>query len=645
MAEDYQRAGAGPEKGVVLLSGFTTEECESNAEERYSSLTSREKDVIERRFAIGWKEKQTLEEVGGAYKLTRERIRQLESKALKKLRSPIAVGSWEGFIRDKLPELIDAVFGGQALVRKPSKISGEFGLSVAIVHGTEREFLERHAQRFEGRYWIKPGFNVRKIQTARNRLRSVIGKGGVLPVSIREASEALGESPVVIEAAVSALEGSKVYMGWIIGGNATVRKKRAVHILNLFVEGMLIAPAGLWQIKVAYWRNYPNDKCSGRDLWISLQEYPRHFINLRELGWDCLGIERGIQQLRTGFVESSVDIPEELYAQPIKNSGGLANNVYEVFERNGPLRLAEASEIFQASFPQYKPASMYPMLVYFAVFQRLAPGIFGIQAHLRNPGALRKARKIMLTRRDLELYLLSCAAGLPRLRYPLWDPEMERLWAYWLSERRDLHSLGALLSVARISEWEVSQSERSQWEVKKKVLKGRIVGPPFRFLSERRIDAAMLTTALAAASVFGVVNWMYLNQALGWRIETSRVAVVMAVLIRIGALKPIGAWNESHVLTERGRQIARSILGRSAIFSPDPAKNMLDWLEEFNESEGEWGWAGVFRFDELVLQIAEVGGCPENESDGLVEDDSGDDLKVAYEGFMGDALRELIGDE
>jgi RNA polymerase primary sigma factor len=53
-----------------------------------STLTSREEKVLRMRFGIGEKADHTLEEVGQDFAVTRERIRQIEAKALRKLRHP-----------------------------------------------------------------------------------------------------------------------------------------------------------------------------------------------------------------------------------------------------------------------------------------------------------------------------------------------------------------------------------------------------------------------------------------------------------------------------------------------------------------------------------------------------------------------------
>jgi RNA polymerase primary sigma factor len=56
------------------------------------TLSSREQRILRMRFGIGEKEEHTLEEVGRAFGVTRERIRQIEAKALGRLRHPSRSG-------------------------------------------------------------------------------------------------------------------------------------------------------------------------------------------------------------------------------------------------------------------------------------------------------------------------------------------------------------------------------------------------------------------------------------------------------------------------------------------------------------------------------------------------------------------------
>ncbi|MEL6711237.1 MAG: sigma-70 family RNA polymerase sigma factor, partial [Pseudomonadota bacterium] len=53
-----------------------------------AGLTERESKVLRMRFGIDMQTDHTLEEVGKQFEVTRERIRQIEAKALRKLRHP-----------------------------------------------------------------------------------------------------------------------------------------------------------------------------------------------------------------------------------------------------------------------------------------------------------------------------------------------------------------------------------------------------------------------------------------------------------------------------------------------------------------------------------------------------------------------------
>jgi RNA polymerase primary sigma factor len=53
-----------------------------------ATLTPREEQILRLRFGIGEKSDYTLEEVGQRFQVTRERIRQIEAKALRKLKHP-----------------------------------------------------------------------------------------------------------------------------------------------------------------------------------------------------------------------------------------------------------------------------------------------------------------------------------------------------------------------------------------------------------------------------------------------------------------------------------------------------------------------------------------------------------------------------
>ncbi len=73
---------------VIPLDLVIKQELKTQVRKVLNSLSKKEAEIIKRRFGIGDGTSQTLEEVGRQFKVTRERIRQLEGKALRKLKHP-----------------------------------------------------------------------------------------------------------------------------------------------------------------------------------------------------------------------------------------------------------------------------------------------------------------------------------------------------------------------------------------------------------------------------------------------------------------------------------------------------------------------------------------------------------------------------
>jgi RNA polymerase primary sigma factor len=69
-------------------------------EEALKNHTHREASILKMRFGLGDGNEHTLEEVGQQFKVTRERIRQIEEKALRKLRQPSCSRKLKSFMSD-----------------------------------------------------------------------------------------------------------------------------------------------------------------------------------------------------------------------------------------------------------------------------------------------------------------------------------------------------------------------------------------------------------------------------------------------------------------------------------------------------------------------------------------------------------------
>ena len=80
------------------VSAATHEMLKEKIEQVLQTLTFREREIIKLRYGIGDGYTYTLEEVGRIFKVTRERVRQIEAKAVRKLQHPVRSRKLEGFL-------------------------------------------------------------------------------------------------------------------------------------------------------------------------------------------------------------------------------------------------------------------------------------------------------------------------------------------------------------------------------------------------------------------------------------------------------------------------------------------------------------------------------------------------------------------
>lgn len=97
-----------PETIEALIEHHTAEDammdtdCAEQIQDILDSLTPREAKVLRLRYGIGMPSEYTLEEVGKMFDVTRERIRQIEAKALRKMRHPSRASRLQQLLSDNL---------------------------------------------------------------------------------------------------------------------------------------------------------------------------------------------------------------------------------------------------------------------------------------------------------------------------------------------------------------------------------------------------------------------------------------------------------------------------------------------------------------------------------------------------------------
>ena len=84
------------------VNSATQEMLKDKIDDVLKTLTYREREIIKLRYGLGDGYTYTLEEVGRIFKVTRERVRQIEAKAVRKLQHPVRSRQLRGFLEGVL---------------------------------------------------------------------------------------------------------------------------------------------------------------------------------------------------------------------------------------------------------------------------------------------------------------------------------------------------------------------------------------------------------------------------------------------------------------------------------------------------------------------------------------------------------------
>ncbi len=111
----------------------------SRIESVLKTLTYREREIIKLRYGIGDGYTYTLEEVGRIFKVTRERVRQVEAKAIRKLQHPVRARKLQGFVDGSVYREVRGEAGAGAPGRQRSADRAPAPEEAAVTGDDERE--------------------------------------------------------------------------------------------------------------------------------------------------------------------------------------------------------------------------------------------------------------------------------------------------------------------------------------------------------------------------------------------------------------------------------------------------------------------------------------------------------------------------
>lgn len=523
-----------------------------------SQCQDRDREVVERRFGIGQAGTETLEEIGAGFQVTRERIRQIEKRALSRMRvrmrrvtladhvkaasesAWLEISEGRGWITDRQSD---------AALRK---LGGELQLALELLGKTPRAWLSDVAEP-SAHGWVGPPMDPASIKAAAAGIAPILKLP--LPRSFRDAPDV--DDPALVEAALRVELGLELEQGYVVQTKPGRRMRRALGMHRLLASASGPVPAD--RLMPQYYRLCPADPCSARDAEIVMLAAPHLFVETYDQVWFGIGAcgSPPNPDAAAGAIEGDYR-PQLERSDSESDEETCAASLIAALERRGPERLLTLYQNAKDILPAGRsPNSVGPTLLTNShIFSRLLPGVYGLPHQVPSAAdLLSDPPPYLLDNMQLRLMALARRAGERREVFPLWSLEGEFALARWGYHNGAPESLRSLLAVADIDAWPISASERNHWrDVARR--DGRFeLAEPLRPDAYARPDMDRVLAACIELVSTGELNWMSCNRMAGRRIDSQVGASIIAILLALGAVSVADAdppaWQQSHQATDR----------------------------------------------------------------------------------------------
>ena len=508
-----------------------------------SELEPKSADIVRRRFGIGRTFAETLEEIGVAFSVTRERIRQIESKSLRRIRHLLRRSPIDELLAAEAPAIwTDLSKGSSTLLRgeiheakqcvDPYVILALAALELSLAHWLDSIAMSLPAG------WAMSDVDRETIEGAASSLSKHLDNK-LLPRAVTGIDPSIDGATA--EIACRLVLGLTVKNGYVLPVRAGVRLSRAAGLhAALAARGNVV---DLLELLSDYHSRFPSDPCTARDAEIVMEAASHLFLELEERRWLALGAAGVAPTCQT------LNMP----APPIEEPGTIAYALQAALRLQGPTRLGDLLDDASKILPDGRSInSIGPVLLTrHDLFIRLLPGVYGLPEHLALGDALPESAPWLFNDHQARLFCLARFAGEPWGAFPFWNPRTEYRFCLWARHSGGSGTLNSLMAVAEVSNWPVLASEKEQWLILKKQI-GR-----FEFGNTLRTNAAYdrpdLDRVLAAcvyARAVGSLNWIAANRVCGDRIDAHRGAGMVALLVQLGVLTEsetgFFAWQRAH---------------------------------------------------------------------------------------------------
>ncbi len=545
----------------VLATGLNPDVLQKSSREAVrealDALPERQRSVLEHRFGLDGRYPQTLGQIAQLVYVTRERVRQVESKALKTLRLPGSLWAFQRLVHEEQAEAWDTMTGGHPILTPSLKranlplLDALFLLAVTVVHDGLDEWISSYATGTTGG-WAGPANDIEAMRRNRKAVVEAL-EGLMLPRSLDPVAAATGLTPCDIESALKLSKDMHIYCGYVHAGFLGAQAKRTIklHRLAASVPGRLFDVQTLAKL---YRDAHPEDQVSSRMVLMQMSEAPHLFGQLFDSIWFALPASPG---------DRVQVIPYELDAS--EDDGGfdeglLGEWLVGCLRHEGPSRLTDIRDRMAASAlgSKYSRTSVRAILGSHACFRKVAPGVHDVYS---GTAGTRDERLVpLLSERQCRFYAYSRFGGDPPNYFPFWDGSLEWRLCVWARANASTETFRSLLHVAEPASWPADEHVRLEWARLKKIygswelsLTRRVV------LGSRFPKPDELYAALVHLVCFGAISWFSVNRTSQNKLDNHDAADTLALLAAVGAVRAPAHWQMPHHASPRAKELLQQM--------------------------------------------------------------------------------------
>jgi hypothetical protein len=536
--------GASPETAAALQMPPSDGELSGLVEWYLERLPERDAVVLRRRFGLSGYSGEVLEQIGLDMKITRERVRQIEAKGLRRVR--------EHSQRNGLRETLDrgraaaheSLFGGalhvsaMELAAACDALPAPVLFSMKVLNLSPPDWLSAGLTEFESG-WLRSDVAEARIQALSAQLESW-SDAMPFPRSVASFGKIadLRETVAAIELGV----GLHVQEGYAFRRRPGRRALRTVRLHAILRT--LDRPMSMPALLALYTDAVPESRCTERDLLIVLEAATHLFIELEEGEWSALGHAGALPQ-NSG---SSIAPP----ALPDEDDGTVATALERALEQGGPSRVSSLIEKALDILPRGRsPNSVGPTLLMNPCrFVRILPGVYGLPKHVFETREIVSAEQMdyLLNAQQARIYALGRFAGEKWGTYPLWTAAVEMRLCRWARRAGETELLRSLLSVSQIDAWPTDAADRDVWkELRRQEARFELNFDPPLLTQIPEPDRVLAASLRLRAE--GTIGFVTANRIMKYKAYSPVASRLLSGMVRAGIAEASSepyAWQRPH---------------------------------------------------------------------------------------------------